>query len=183
MAALTAGCGEFIRSDRAPVTLVILSLQAARGSAPTEFFSSIGSDVAADDGSVFNDLGRVEMAIMLKDPGIPSVVNIPSPINRVTVTRYRVAYRRADGRNQPGVDVPFPFEGAVTFTVPAEGTATSGFELVRNAAKLEPPLSNIRSNRVFITTIADVTFFGHDQAGNATSATGSIEVVFGNFGD
>jgi len=28
-----------------------------------------------------------------------------------------------------------------------------------------------------------VTFYGHDQAGNDISATGSIGVEFGNFGD
>jgi hypothetical protein len=28
-----------------------------------------------------------------------------------------------------------------------------------------------------------VTFYGHDQAGNEVSATGSIQVDFGNFGD
>ena len=34
-----------------------------------------------------------------------------------------------------------------------------------------------------ITTIADVTFYGQDQVGNDISATGSIHVDFGNFGD
>ena len=29
------------------------------------------------------------------------------PNNEVTITRYRVIYRRADGRNTPGVDVPY----------------------------------------------------------------------------
>jgi hypothetical protein len=34
-----------------------------------------------------------------------------------------------------------------------------------------------------ISTIADVTFYGRDQAGNDVSATGSIGIDFGNFGD
>ena len=34
-----------------------------------------------------------------------------------------------------------------------------------------------------IATIAEVTFYGHDQAGNDLSATGTIGVNFGNFAD
>jgi len=93
-----------------------------------------------------------------------------------------VVYRRTDGHNTPGVDVPYPFDAAVTVTVGANG-ASSGFQLVRNAAKQEAPLRALATNPDIISTIADVTFYGHDQAGNDVSATGSITVDFGNFGD
>ena len=43
--------------------------------------------------------------------------NGPTSNNAITVNRYRVTYRRSDGRNTPGVDVPYAFDGAVTFTV------------------------------------------------------------------
>jgi hypothetical protein len=94
-----------------------------------------------------------------------------------------VSYRRADGRNTPGVDVPFGFDGAVTGTVPVGGTLTLSFVLVRNVAKEEPPLVQLVRSATIITTIADVTFFGRDQVGNDMSITGSIQVDFGNFGD
>jgi hypothetical protein len=54
---------------------------------------------------------------------------------------------------------------------------------VRHAAKKEMPLLPLVSNRNTITTIADVTFFGKDLAGNDVQATGSIQVDFGNFAD
>ena len=50
----------------------------------------------------------------------------PRPTNNfITVTRYHVEFRRTDGRNTPGVDVPYAFDGAGTVTV-AESAATHG---------------------------------------------------------
>ena len=60
---------------------------------------------------------------------------------------------------------------------------TIGFPLVRNTAKEESPLVQLKTNGVIISTIADVTFYGRDQVGNDISATGSIGIAFGNFGD
>jgi hypothetical protein len=100
----------------------------------------------------------------------------------VTFTRYRVAYRRADGRNTPGVDVPYPFDSAATFTV-GEEDVTVTFQLVRHTAKEEAPLRALSNNATIIQTIAEVTFYGRDQAGNEVSATGNIGIAFGNFGD
>jgi hypothetical protein len=123
------------------------------------------------------------MSLILKDPGQPGTATTPSAINQVTITRYRVMYRRADGRNTPGIDVPFPFDSAVTFTVPAQGSVTAGFQLVRQTAKQEAPLATLAFNPDVIATLAEVTFFGRDQAGNDISATGMIGVDFGNFAD
>jgi len=50
-------------------------------------------------------------------------------------------------------------------------------------AKLEAPLATLRTGETFISTIADVTFYGQDQAGNELSVTGSIGITFGNFAD
>ena len=61
----------------------------------------------------------------------------PTTNNEVTINRVHVEYIRADGRNTPGVDVPYAFDSAVTGTIPAGGSLTIGFVLVRNAAKQE----------------------------------------------
>jgi hypothetical protein len=105
----------------------------------------------------------------------------PTPLNEITVTEYEVRYRLPNGRNTPGVDVPYPLRGALTMTVPAANVSTGVFELVRHVAKLEPPLATIGVTPVVLTTIADVTFFGRDQAGNHVSTTGSVQVNFANF--
>jgi hypothetical protein len=107
----------------------------------------------------------------------------PSSNNEVTITRVHVSYRRTDGRNQEGVDVPYAFDSAATVTVPASGTVDISFELVRNTAKAESPLIQIKTNGIIMSAIADLTFYGQDQVGNAISATGTLQVDFGNFGD
>ena len=106
----------------------------------------------------------------------------PSSNNEVTINRYRVVYRRADGRNTPGVDVPYGFDGGVTGTVGAGASLGLGFELVRHIAKEESPLVQLANSRTTISTIADITFYGRDQVGNDISVTGSITVDFGDFG-
>ena len=194
LAVLAAGCGEVSRNGRAPVMVVITALEAASGAEPDAFGGTLFSDVITvvertieDDTvgvpTVFADSGRVTMHLVLRDPGIPGNPAVPSPLNTVTFNRYRVTYRRADGRNTPGVDVPFPFDSAVTFTVPAEDEVTAGFSIVRHTAKQEAPLQALSNSPVIIQTIAEVTFYGRDQAGNEVTATGNIGIAFGNFGD
>ena len=155
-----------------------MRLEAAPGATPEEFSGTLLSDVTTN-GSIFNDFANVEFALVMKDQGNPAS---PAPLNAVTITRYRVVYRRTDGRNTPGVDVPFGFDSGVTVTVSADGGITD-FELVRHSAKQEPPLRFLQVNADIISTIAEVTFYGHDQAGNELSATGLIGVDFGNFAD
>lgn len=104
-------------------------------------------------------------------------------MNIVTFTRYRVVYVRADGRNTPGVDVPYPFDSSATFTAVPGTPGTVGFEIVRLTAKQEAPLRALITNPTFIGTVAEVTFYGQDAVGNDVSATGSIGITFGNFGD
>ena len=109
--------------------------------------------------------------------------NAPSTNNAVTISRFHVEYVRADGRNTPGVDVPYPFDNAVTGTVTAGGQRTLGFEIVRSVAKREAPLVQLIDSANVISTIARVTFYGRDQVGNDVSVTGSIQIDFANFGD
>ena len=195
LALLLAGCGQYVRDQgRAPAQVLITNLTAAPGAEPDKTGNTLRSDVITNvdktiNGNkvtiptVFDDQGQVTMSLLLKDPGQAGVATAPSPINQVTFTRYRVTYRRADGRNTPGVDVPFPFDSGLTFTVPVDGTVSANFELVRHNAKEEAPLAALASNPTVISTIAEVQFFGRDQAGNEVTATGSIGIFFGNFGD
>jgi hypothetical protein len=188
-AGLGSGCGDLARQGRSPAQVVVNTFEAAAGGGDDEFSGFLQSDVITrveeDDPtscSVFNDPAQVTMSLILKDPGIPGTPAQPSALNQVTFTRYRVVYRRTDGRNTPGTDVPYPFESAATFTVPEAGQVTGGFNLVRQTAKLEAPLLALRRSFVLITLIADVTFFGRDQAGNDVTAAGSIGITFGDFG-
>jgi len=196
VAATTVSCGDVVRMGKSPVYLVIESLQAVRGgSSGAELSSTLYSDVLtlvttpapctpdAPCPTIFADSGQAVMRISLKDLGQGVTPSSPSLNNEVTINRYRVSYRRADGRHTPGVDVPYGFDGATTGTVPTNAAASFGFELVRHVAKMEPPLVQLSFSSTIIATIADITFYGRDQVGNEISATGSILVEFGNFGD
>ena len=130
---------------------------------------------------MFADPGRVGLRLSFKDPGTSANPSSPTSANWITVTRYRVDFRRGDGRNEEGKDVPYGFDGGLTLTV--IDTISEEFTLVRAQAKLEPPLLALRGNgsAVVIATVAEITFFGHDQTGAATSTTGFINVTFADF--
>lgn len=193
--ALASGCGDFVREGRSPVVLVVTNLRAAPGNDPTNFGGTLTSDVITNRTSpdpcsdttpcptIFNDLGSAEFTIQLKDQGSLNVTASPSLTNAVTIDRYRVEYSRTDGRNTQGVDVPYAFDSAVTITVPADGSAEAGFQIVRSQAKAEAPLRGLSQSGNIIATIATVTFWGHDQAGNQVSAVSHIGIDFGDFAD
>jgi len=194
--AATTSCGDVVRSSRAPVILVIDSLSGIRGAATVgTATSNLVSDVytlvtsggtcttTAPCPTIFSDTGQVVLHIVLKDIGQPGTTPSPSTNNEVTITRIHVAYRRSDGRNQEGVDLPYAFDTSSTATVAGTTSTTMGFPLVRSQAKEEAPLIQLRNNGQIISAIADVTFYGQDVVGNAVSVTGSINIDFANFGD
>lgn len=189
LAAAAAGCGV-AEQGRAPVVLRIDDLSASSGAGSQSFAGYLNSDVQTivkvnnvDVPTRFNDAGRVTLSIVLKDAGAPGVANTPSELNTVTVTHYRVVYRRTDGRNVQGVDVPWAFDSGMTVSIPTTSAVQQTFDLVRVSAKFEAPLAALTVNGQALSVIADVTFYGKDMHNNDISATGSIGITFANFGD
>jgi hypothetical protein len=192
--AASGSCNAKVKEGRASTFLVIEHLTAASGADTTNFSNVLQSDVVTNieatingqpvmTPTIYEDLGRVTMRLGFKDPGTPANPSTPTSANWITVTRYRVQYRRSDGRNTPGVDVPHPFDGAVTFSV--LDIAVGTFTLVRNQAKLDPPLVALRGGggSVAISTIAEITFYGRDQTGAEVSAIGTMSVNFADWAD
>jgi hypothetical protein len=180
-----ASCHSAVTEGRSAVYLIMESLEGGsgiKGQSEAEFFHTLESDVATKDGGVFEDPGLVRLRIAFKDVTNPVG---PTTNNFVTINRYHVEYRRADGRNVQGKDVPYAFDGASTFTVtddPTEGA----FVLVRVQSKLEPPLITlvgVRGGGLVISTLADVTFYGRDQTGTEVSVKGTISVNFADWAD
>jgi len=188
---LIAGCG--VKEQGSSSTLAIIQeLSASPGVKPefgTHLFSDVSTLVKRDDKDggnyfgVYADNGRVTMAATLKDQGAPGSTNAPSPLNSITFTHYRVVYRRTDGHNIEGVDVPFAFDSGLTFTVFGGANASATFPIVRVTAKEEAPLRALTFSGGTINTIADVTFFGKDQANKDVQVTGSIDIAFSDFID
>jgi hypothetical protein len=186
---LMAGCGVHEQGSSSSVVRII-TLEAASGAKPDIFGGTLLSDVttmvkrdSVNVPTIFNDGGRVSMALTLKDPGAPGLPSQPSPLNAVTFTHYRVEYRRTDGRNVQGVDVPYAFDSGLTFTVPPDGTIQVAFEIVRHTAKEESPLLALQVSGQIINTVTDVTFYGKDQGGKSVQVTATIGINFGDFGD
>lgn len=180
---MAASCAATGRPGAASSFLIVESMEAAAGVRPTVFSGSLASDVLSRvDGApaIVEDLGRATFRIAMKDPGI----NTPTPINFITLRRYRVTFSRSDGRNAPGIDVPHAFDGAVTATV---GTAVTmvPIVLVRIQAKMEAPLRALAGGggAVAISTFADVAFYGTDQAGHDVTVSARISVTFSDWSD
>lgn len=196
LVAATTSCGSVVRDSKSPVFLVIQNIQGVRGASTiNQPVVPLVSDVitmVTTGGSCtttnpcptfFNDTGVAVLSLSPKDIGQPGATVTPSSNNQVTITRVHVQFTRTDGLNQEGVTVPYSFDSAVTVTVPASGTVTVPFEVVRNSAKLDEPLLDLRTNHIIISMIANITFYGTDLVGNAISATGTLQVDFGNFAD
>ena len=198
MIAATVSCGDVVRSSKAPVFLVIQKIGGVRGAATAAGTPAVPliSDVitmVTTGGTCttvnpcptfFNDTAVATLSLSPKDIGPAGGAGVtPSSNNQVTITHVHVTYTRTDGKNTAGVDVPFDFDTGVTVTVPTTGTVDVAFEVVRNSAKLEEPLLSLRNNGIIVSMIANITFYGTDLVGNAISATGTLQVDFGNFAD
>jgi hypothetical protein len=182
------GCTTAQRQGQSSSLLVIDALTAASGAKPGTFSSTLDSDVLTvvkQSPTIFDDPGSVSFRLVMKNQNPDSPGVGPTDLNAITITRYHVNFVRSDGRNTPGVDVPYPFDGAFTVTVSDGNAATAGFTLVRIQAKQEAPLNLLAGGGAAraISTIAQVTFYGADQAGREVSATGNIDVTFADWGD
>ena len=186
-----ASCGgEMLRTGRAPMFLVVESMEATAGNGgeksafllsdvQTLVDQTVGG-VATKVPTIFNDSATATIRSVGKNPDATT-----TSINGITLTRYRVSFRRTDGRATPGVDVPYSFDGGLGISIAPDSSAAVAFEIVRHQAKLEPPLKNLvgMGGLGFISTIAEVTFYGHDQNGNEVTVTGRMDVQFGDFAD
>jgi hypothetical protein len=188
-------CTTSMHNDASSSYLIIDALEASAGAKPDEFGGTLASDVLTlvkkDVGgtqvlvpTVFEDALKVTLSLGMKDPGTSASATAPSTVNSITVTRYHVKFIRSDGRNLEGVDVPYAFDGAATVTV-GSGTSVMGMTLVRIQAKNEAPLKALINGggAYAISTIAEVTLYGTDQAGHDVSVTGKISVNFADWGD
>jgi hypothetical protein len=193
--AATTSCGGTSVGSQSPVYMTVTSLLGApggtsKGNTVGLFSSVLLSSVqvlltspapctpTSPCPTVFDDIGQITLQLTAKNTFVS-----PTSNNRVTLSRYHVAYSRADGQNAPGVGVPYAFDGALTGLVPFSGSPTLfTFELVRQVAKEEAPLAQLIENPgTVINTIATVTLYGSDQVGNAVSAAASMSVEFGYF--
>ena len=190
LVAVASACGDVVRGDRSSGILNVTTLQGLAGGSTGTPSGTLLSDVlvmrrapapctpANPCPTIVDDFGQATLSLSMKNTTVA-----PSTNNTVTLSRYTVVFHRTDGRNTPGVDVPYPIDGAVTASVPVGGTTNVLFEMVRHTAKEESPLVQLVNDPGVIATIATVTFYGQDLVGNAVTADAAMSVNFGNFAD
>jgi len=171
----------------------ILASPGASGGASGTPGAILHSDVCC---GIINDSASIGVELFRKNPLAPSV-----PAEDVVLTQYQVRYFRTDGHNVEGIDVPFRITGPLNLRIHApsgegESAGTAVIDIVRNQAKVEPPLVNLRNasaisanspgqtlggGELFITVVAEITIFGESSNGHALQATGQIQITFSDF--
>jgi hypothetical protein len=168
LALAMAGCSAaYVEDSQATVLLLVSSINAG---------APVASDVRGEGGTITNCAVTATVVVVVKNPSNPG-----SPVDNVILQRYDVSFQRSDGRGVEGVDVPYRFSGAMTATVGVGGEETVSIDLVRQQAKLEPPLSNITGLQIVEMT-ANVTFYGATVSRSTVSASGSAGIRFADFG-
>lgn len=167
LALALAGCTPgYVQDSEATV---IISVTDINGGTP------ITSDVRGDTGQIVNCQVPVKIASVTKNPKNPG-----QPVEHVTLNRYDVSFTRADGRGAEGVDVPYHFSEGMAATVKPGDEITVSLDLVRQQAKLEPPLSNITGLQIVEMTV-NLTVFGETVSRQTVSASGAAAIRFADF--
>lgn len=140
------------------------------------------SDVMGTNGTITADTANVMLKASLMEP---ASVYGPSQFNNILVTRYVVSYMRSDGKAAEGTDVPYSFEGYLSRTIEVDASVDISFVIVREVAKLEPPLINLFEGRDdgALEVRARVDFYGQDMTNNKVKATGYLTIFFANYTD
>ena len=97
------GCGEAARTGRGPTILVVQELKATSGATGDEgdTLSSDVRTVVTGNPTIFSDHGAAVLGLVLKNPGTLELPTTPSPLNAVTINRYRVEFKRGTAETLP----------------------------------------------------------------------------------
>jgi len=179
-----AACNPLEKETDSMSYLQILALQGNDAGGTAGDF--IDSDVLFQDPttgaeSIVADVATVTLTANMLDP---DPILGTSPYADVELTGYTVTYTRSDGKNTPGVDVPYPIDGSLTGLVQIGSQSSYNFVIVRETAKSESPLLDLlqaTTRAEGLTVTAKVEFFGHDLSGAQVKATGYISITFANF--
>lgn len=173
-------CNPLEDGSKSSTFLVVESMTGTDATGKASSF--LNSDVIASTGIIYADIASATVRASYLDP---APILKPSEYSDVILDRYIVSYSRTDGLSRQGIDVPYSFEGALTQVVKVGSTATFSFVIVREVAKMEPPLVSLAKgiSEGTIQMTARVDFYGHDLTNNKVTATGYLTIFFANYAD
>jgi hypothetical protein len=200
LAVSMAGCvPDWAKENETGLIMEIAEIVTFAGGEESGTASSILRSDVVTDGSVFNDDAVVTVNLYRKNP----TVTATSALEHVRLESYQVRFFRTDGHSIEGVDVPHRITGPLsslrfhTPTETGEVEIDAPITIVRHQAKLEAPLINLSAllgntaidqfllpGQGLITAVAEITIYARQvTTGEALSATGNVQVTFGNFAD
>ena len=145
--------------------------------------TTVFSDVITDN-SIINDNAVAKVDVQIYNPAKSADI---SYFNNVVVDQIDVEFKRTDGRNVEGVDVPYRFTQPMNFLIAVNAPKDIPFVLIRHVAKLEAPLLALRevpSQSFVLHLVAKVTLSGKDLGGHRVApVSGYLSVWCANFAD
>ena len=172
LALAMASCNALENKSTSASMLEIVSITDPDGKLPV--FSSVSYSI--------NDNGLVEVNALPLDPLL--VTTSTTPYFDVLIDQIDVAFKRTDGRNVEGVDVPYSFTQPMSMQVAINGKASIPFILIRHVAKLEAPLLALHetpNQAKILQLVAVVTIHGKDTGGHRVApVTGNVSIWCGN---
>jgi hypothetical protein len=180
-ALLLMSCNALVNDSQSGSMLIIDGLTGTDLEGQTADY--LQSDVLFQDAetgaeTITADIATVTFRAELLDPNSSMG---PSAYNDIQITRYVVAYTQPNGNRVEGRDVPYSFEGAMSATVQVGNQRQVSFVIVREVAKIEPPLQALRDGGDVLEVIANVDFYGKDMAGKSVKASGRLTIFFANY--
>lgn len=163
---LAVGCSSGASGDASVATTFRITSIVSEGGT-----NEIAADMINADEGITADFATVTVSNNLKNPGAT-----PSSHNDVRITGYSVTFSRADGGT-----VFASFEGGLSQVVEVNDTATFNIVIVRLAEKTSGALAGWRAPVLDID--AHITLTGRTGSGDTVTASGSIKVAPGNYGD
>lgn len=140
-----------------------------------------------NSGSIINDNAVVGVTALTYNPLEDSDEHDITYYMNILVDQIDVEFRRTDGRNVEGVDVPYSFTQPVNMLVTIDEEIEIPFVLIRHVAKLEEPLLSLRavtSQGFVLQLVAKVTLHGKDLGGHRVApVSGYLSVWCSNFAD
>jgi len=176
---LLLGCNPLEKNYKSNSFIIIESIigKDNLGNDSTVVFSDV-----VKGGVAYSDFATVTLRAALLDPN--PIMGV-SQYNDIMLTKCVITYLPADGSTpQEGVNVPAHYEVSLSQLLPVGSSVSFPLMIVRDVAKLNPPLSALAGNSTaMLECIAKIEFFGHDLRNREVTQVGSISVRFADYLD
>jgi hypothetical protein len=182
-ALVLTSCNPIEDDTQSASLLTVLSLQGVDiAGNKTDLLQSdvVKIDTTTGGKSYYADMATATLKVTTLDP---APIAGTSQYNDVMLDRYVVSFSKPSGDNREGIDVPYSFEGTLTKVIAANAQSSISFVIVREVAKIEPPLIQLADGYDVLQCTARVDFYGHDLASKNVMATAYLTVYFANYAD